>query len=225
MNRTIPDAVLDLYRSAGPRARAHVRVRWSTCPFEELARRVPAAGRILDLGCGHGAFSLALAMEHPGRRVTGVDIDADKLQAAGAAAQAALRLGHAVPEFRRIESGEIPPGPWDGIVIADVLYLLPEAEQESLLRLAARSLAPGGVLLAKETDGRAAVKGLWTRLQETLAVRVLGITQGRGIRFLAPEVQQAWLESEGLAVEREPLDRGYLHPHHLITARRPTGPS
>jgi 2-polyprenyl-3-methyl-5-hydroxy-6-metoxy-1,4-benzoquinol methylase len=222
MNRTIPAEVLDLYRSAGPRARAHVRVRWRTCPFAELALRVPAAGRILDLGCGHGAFSLVLALDHPGRRVTGAEIDHDKLRAADAAARAALPLGRGVPEFRQIQSGELPGGPWDAIVIVDVLYLLPEAEQESLLRRAARALAPGGLLLVKETEGRGGGKALWNRLQETLAVRVLRITKGRAIHFLAPEVQAAWLASEGLAVETEPLDRGYPHPHYLITARRPS---
>ena len=106
----------------------------------------------------------------------------------------------------------------------DVLYLLPPGEQERLLRIAARSIAPGGILLVKEVGERPRWKALWNRMQETIAVRVLRITQGGPLRILAPELHAAWLESEGLEVESLSADRGYLHPHHLLAARRPVAP-
>jgi hypothetical protein len=61
---------------------------------------------------------------------------------------------------------------------------------------------------------------MWNRVQETMSVRVLGITAGRRLRFLPPERHAAWLEEEGLQVEMARLDRGYAHPHHLLAARR-----
>ena len=39
--------------------------------------------------------------------------------------------------------------------------------------------------------------------------------------WLGNPAHARWLEAEGLLVERERLDRGYAHPHHLLAARRP----
>jgi SAM-dependent methyltransferase len=220
LNAPIPPDVLALYAGAPARVRGHVRVRWRSCPFEAIAARVPERGRILDYGCGHGAFAAWLAMLAPERAVEGVDVAEEKIAAAGGAARAAAAAGVPAPRFRRIAPGEFPPGSWDAVLFVDVLYLLPPEQQERLLRLAARSLAPGGTLLVKEVGGAPRWKALWNRTQETIAVRVLKITQGGSLHILPPELHAAWLGSEGLEVESVSADRGYLHPHHLLAARR-----
>ena len=222
MSARIPPDVLALYAGAPARVRGHVRVRWRSCPFAAVAARVPERGRILDYGCGHGAFAAWLAMRSPEHAVEGVDVDAEKIAAAEGAARAAAAAGVPPPRFRRIAPGEFPQGSWDAVLFVDVLYLLPPDEQERLLRVAARSLAPGGTLLVKEVGARPRWKALWNRVQETLAVRVLRITEGGALHILAPQLHAAWLESEGLEVESISADRGDLHPHHLLAARRPT---
>ena len=50
---------------------------------------MPRRGEILDAGCGHGLLSLYLAAQSPERRITGVDIDDEKLAVARRAAAAA----------------------------------------------------------------------------------------------------------------------------------------
>ena len=84
----------------------------------------------------------------------------------------------------------------------------------------------------------------WNRLQETVAVSILGITQradaaaadsstladrgghpgGAGSRFdlVAPDVMADWLGRAGLSTSSLRLDRRRLHPHHLLTGRRTT---
>ena len=55
-----------------------------TRPFEDLLSRVGAQdpGLVVDLGCGHGPTTLALAQRWPDARVVGVDNSAEMLDAA-----------------------------------------------------------------------------------------------------------------------------------------------
>ena len=212
--------VLSLYRTAPPLVRAHVRVRWATCPFRAVAAQLPPGGRVLEVGCGHGLFTLHAALSSPGRSVLGIDVDGRKVEHAQAAAARARHERGADCEIRVAPPGEVPEGPWDAVVVVDVLYLLDAGTQRDLVAGCARRLAPGGVLAVKEMASTPSWKARWNLAQETLAVRVLGITEGGGLTFVGPSRLEEWMAAEGLEVSHLPLQRGYPHPHHLVLGRR-----
>lgn len=213
--------VLSLYRDAPAAVRAHVRVRWATCPFRAVAAQLPLGGRVLELGCGHGLFSLLAAVSSPERVVVGVDVDGRKVEHARMAAALARQRG-ADCRIATAPPGEVPEGPWDAVVVVDVLYLLDAGAQRRLLAECARRLAPGGVLAVKEMALAPAWKFRWNRVQETLAVRVMGLTAGSGdFTFLPPAQHGEWMAADGLEVGQLSLQRGYPHPHHLVIGRRP----
>ena len=221
--RSVPvspgSGVISLYDGASAAARAHVRVRWATCPMRAVATTVPPTGRVLEVGCGHGLLSNHLALVSGDRQVLGIDVDAPKIAAANAAAR---RAGHHPRcRFEVAAPGELPDGPWDCVAIVDVLYLLGADVQRELLLSCAGRLAPGGVLVVKEMAPAPRWKAAWNRCQETLAVRLLGITEGQGgFTFVSPEQMAAWMADAGLVAEHRPLHRGYPHPHHLVVGRR-----
>jgi 2-polyprenyl-3-methyl-5-hydroxy-6-metoxy-1,4-benzoquinol methylase len=205
------------YRNAPTGDRLHVLLRWFTCPFPPIADALPSAGRVLEVGCGHGLFSGYLARRSPGLQVHGVDIDAGKIAVARAsAALAGGRLDFAVGD-----SGSVPAGPWDAVVLVDVLYLLDEAAQRKLLESCAAALAPGGVLVVKDMATRPRWKARWNAVQEALSVRVLKITAGSPeFVFTDPDERARWLVAAGLqGVRARRLDRGRIHPHHLLLGR------
>jgi 2-polyprenyl-3-methyl-5-hydroxy-6-metoxy-1,4-benzoquinol methylase len=195
----------------------HVWLRWRLAPFEAVEAALPRTGRIMEIGCGHGLLSRYAAAAAPERVILGTDVDPVKVgvaQRAAAAAGARVRFDVAAP-------GALPAGPWQGIAIVDVLYLLTPLAQQALLLAAAADLSPGGVLVVKEMGRTPRWKARWNRAQETFAVRVLGITHGSRLFFLPIEQVCRWLTDAGLVTQVRPLDRGYPHPHVLVVATKP----
>ena len=78
--------------------------------------------RVLDVGTGSGAIALAIADEHPGAQVTGIDVSLDAL---AVARDNVARTGVAV-EMKQGDAREgLPAGPWD-LVVANPPYVRPE---------------------------------------------------------------------------------------------------
>jgi release factor glutamine methyltransferase len=84
--------------------------------------RGQAEPEVLDVGTGSGAIALAVAAEHAGAKVTGIDASAGALE--GACANV---LGTGLPvELREWDLFRgLPEGPWD-LVVSNPPYVLPE---------------------------------------------------------------------------------------------------
>ena len=135
-------------------------------------------------------------------------------------ARAAAKTAEVAVEFEDADAGYRPTGEWDAIVVVDVLYLLGESAALEVLDAAATALADGGALVIKEIDMRPRWKYWLAAGQELVSTRVLRITEGSRVEFLAPSAIGARLRANGLTVEHRPCHRGRLHPHHLIIGRK-----
>jgi cyclopropane fatty-acyl-phospholipid synthase-like methyltransferase len=198
--------------------RIHTALRWRTCPFREVADAVPRRGSILDAGCGHGLMTLYLAAQSAERRITGIDVDDEKLVIARRAVAAAHFENRVV--FERVAPDWRPDTHWDAIVEVDMLYLLGRTRAAEWLRMAAAALAPGGRLVVKELDVVPAWKARWSRFQELLATRVMRITEGEELELIPRDDVVATMAAAGLTVDARRLDRGRLHPHYVAAGTR-----
>ena len=133
------------------RLRVLARVMWPTT--SELFARVGIAtdARCLDLGCGGGDLSCALAALVPDGSVLGVDFDATKVELATAEAAAA---GIHNVEYR-VEDVTAPSEPDDAIDVIYMRFVLTHLTDPLAALVRARNrLAPGGVLMAEDIDFR-----------------------------------------------------------------------
>ncbi len=211
---------LRAYRRAPGRDRLQVHVRRWSAPLPALEALVPPRGRVLDVGCGRGLIASYLALAAPGREVTGIDVDPRKIHVAEVASASVTAAGGKVA-YRCSDGVELPAGPFDAVVFAEMLFLLSVAHRHDLLERAVAALAPGGVLIVKEVDARPRWKHAVNSLSSYVDMRLLHNLDGEQVLNLGPEYYVDLLGELGLEVASYRLDRWYPFAHFVVTGRRP----
>jgi SAM-dependent methyltransferase len=152
--------------------------------LDEIAERGAFRGkRVLDLGCGPGRATRALAERH-GARATGVDASAEMVAAARAHVPDDVEVVEA-----RAEELPFADGAFDAVVAQFVVHLLdrPRAFAE-----ARRVLCPGGAFFVK-TEDPATMDGYWA---VPLLPSYLAVERSR---FPAVDVLERELRGAGFA--------------------------
>ncbi|MFK7943428.1 MAG: methyltransferase regulatory domain-containing protein [Paracoccaceae bacterium] len=110
-----------------------------------LSPAVPSTASVLELGCASGGNLIPLAVRYPDARFVGVDLS-ERHVGDGQATVHALGLGNI--EIRQGDIAELtyPADAFDYIICHGVYSWVPPAAQDAILRIAAKSLCPDGVL-------------------------------------------------------------------------------
>lgn len=133
-----------------------------------------APGRVLDFGCGDGAFAIELAQR--GFAVTGMDI-APKMVALAKSATAEIEFSvGGAGDLKSLEAGSL-----DGIVSLNVLAYLTDREMVDFWAGARHVLAPGGWLLLSHSNE---LFDLFALNAGTAAFFARHFTGGRGVGSL-----------------------------------------
>lgn len=187
----------------------------ATAAILARAAAVGGFGAVTDLGCGRGQLALLLLEAGLARRAVGLDLLADQVAEAGAAA-AGLPARFLAGDLARPEVQAALPGA-DTVMIIDVLYLLPPAAQLALLR---RAMPMAGQrLVLRVFDPERGWRSRFGRGME----RVNALLRGEPRALVAPlplGALEAVLDEGGFAVTRQPCWGGLPLPNVLLLAEK-----
>lgn len=216
LRSTAPDTirrVIAAYHHPVVRAYCHGRFLILRGRFlDEIGQYLPARGRVLDIGCGFGLFSLYYALEHPELEILGVDLNAGRITLAR---EAAARLGVANVRY---EVGDartlVPDASLDGAYMMDIVHHIPREAVVPLLARLHASLKPGARLVIKDVDARPAYKRWFTWwLDKAMDPRA-------PVDYWHRRQLEAQLRALGFEVHSHALVDVLPYPHHLYTCRR-----
>ncbi|SEP01598.1 class I SAM-dependent methyltransferase [Trujillonella endophytica] len=176
----------DLVRATAPTQRAVAAGVAAALAGRELW---PAAPRVVDLGCGSGAWLAALLADRPGATAVGVDLPGVLPVARDTVAEAGLdpRVSLLAGDYLEVD---LPAGAADVVVLAHVLRAEPAERARRLLLRALDLLAPGGVVVvadyprpdpaaAPDPDRSAVLAG--ARHELLLSLTMAAATDGSGV--------------------------------------------
>ena len=212
---SLVSALLEQYEKPNFFFRLYAYIRMSLLPYGRLVEHVPHDGILMDIGCGFGLWLNYLRKRRPNLDLEGIDTDPGKVSVAKTCRDNRVRIAEG-------EAAGLPSGAYDCITVLDVLYLVPRDGKHRMLSDCFGALRPGGLLLLKEVDTKPSWKYAVAKGEEVLAVKIAQITQGNALDFLSSADYVGLLENIGFqSVGVTRLDRGYPHPHVLISGSRP----
>lgn len=165
---------------------------------------MPPGAKLLDIGAGHGVFSVLVREQ--GAHPTAVDPDLRKVRKLDGVQSV---IGY----------DECIRGTFDAVAMIDVLYTFPIDQWDALLARVRQRLKPGGMLIVKEQDPTARVKQSWNRMQERLT-SLVHLTIAESFSYETPEAFTSRLRRHGFEpVVSARIDTAYPHSHMLYVAR------
>jgi SAM-dependent methyltransferase len=182
--------------------------------LDEIGQYLPEQGRVLDLGCGFGLFSLYYASVYPELLLEGLDRDPRRIAMARSAGRK-LGLSNV-----RYEVGDVMDfrggGSFDAAYMLDIVHHIPEEAVRPLLEQVAKILPPGGRLLIKDVDRRPFYKRWFTHALDKV------MDPGAAVRYWDPEELGRLLQDVGFTVHRHLMVDILPYPHVLyVCERRP----
>ena len=196
--------------------RTYARIRFMILrqPFlDEIGQYLPTVGRILDVGCGFGLFSLYFAALEPQRRITGLDMNQKRIDHSRTSA-GKLGLGNVQYHVRNALDWEGEHS-FEAIYMLDLIHHLPERFVPEFLTRARKLLVPNGILIIKDVSTVPTWKRLFTLILDRLMVGF------EPIRYWPPNELKSVLRRIGFDVKSHLMTDLLPYPHILYVCRVP----
>lgn len=143
---------------------------------------LPKQGKMLDIGCGYGFMSYLLHFAAPGRNITGIDYDKEKVNTA----QHCFSRNESI-NFYYADVTSFSFEKYDAIVLADMLHYLEPEQQKRVIEKCIKNLDPGGLIIIRDGNKDLEGKHKGTMLTEFFSTNIFGFnkTTLKSLSFLS----------------------------------------
>lgn len=214
MDRAAARRAWGSFAGLGPATRAFLLARMAVAPLGPLDPEFRALhGRVLSLGCGHGAIDRYLAEINRDVTIDGVDLDETRVRQAAATQDRAPRVRVTVADVTTLDPGD----GYDAAIAIDVLHHVPFATHGTIAAALYRALAPGAVCLVKDMAPEPRRQYLWNAFHDRI------VAGPEPIQCRMPHDMADVLRGAGFAIEDvRRLQRLRIYPQYLVVARKPS---
>jgi len=178
--------------------------------FHEL---VPKSGKIVDVGCGYGLMSYALAFSGENREITAIDYDADKIEVA----KNCLKI----PENLSFKVGDVVNFQYDKsdvFIVSDVLHYLTSDGQQQLLKNMFENLNRNGVLIIRDGDKDKSNRHKGTKFTEFISTNIGFNKTQNELNYISGEIIKDFGKENDLDVEI--IDKSKLTSNTIFVLRK-----
>ncbi|MDH5365613.1 MAG: MMPL family transporter [Cyclobacteriaceae bacterium] len=174
---------------------------------------IPKKGKIVDVGCGYGLMSFALAFSGEDREVLAIDYDEDKIDVA--------KNCPSIPEKLKFEVGDIVKYSYhitDAFVVSDVLHYLTTEAQQQLLQNLLNNLSKNGMMIIRDGDSEKTKRHKGTKLTEIISTRIGFNKTQNELNYISGELIRSFAMENNLNLEI--IDKSKLTSNVLFVLRR-----
>lgn len=171
--------------------------------YDYFDKLIPRRAMITDIGCGYGPMAYMLMMLSEERTLLGIDYDEEKIAVAN---HNFSRTGRIRFECADAMTYDLPRS--DVFVLSDMLHYLNHESQEELLTRCVRGLAPGGMIVVRDSNTNNRKGHRVTRLSEVFSTSLLHFNKTEGtLCFPSEEQFEQFADRNNLHVEKRANDR------------------
>ncbi|MDH5474504.1 MAG: MMPL family transporter [Cyclobacteriaceae bacterium] len=180
--------------------------------FHEL---VPKEGSIVDVGCGYGLMSYALAFSGENRAITAIDYDEDKIEVA--------KNCPSKPKGLKFVVGDVVNYSYnisDTFVVSDVLHYLTVEGQQMLLLNMLNSLSDKGMIIIRDGDRDKKERHKGTKFTEVISTKIGFNKTKNELNYISGNTIKEFATTNNLALEI--IDKSKLTSNIVFVLRRNT---
>ena len=205
--------VWELYEPIPFLSRLKYSARIAACPLSPIISAVLPGSEVLDFGCGAGMILNILVKMGATHSAIGCDLKESDLTLARqilAVLQAQMRKPELKIDYLKIDGlNDMPPGPFDVVLMIDVMHHVEVEEQRACFEAAAARVKPGGRLVYKDMVDRPIWRNLANRLSDIVSTQDI-------IHYVPLEELESWAPQCKLRAIRRLNFNKSVYGHELI---------
>ena len=122
-------------------------------PLNEFLKHLPREGSFLDFGTGFGYIANFIALESINRRVTGIDIEENRILTAKKTIGERKNISFICGDLREINTEK-----FDSVAMADVLHHIPVSQHKDFIGCLYDKVKDNGIFIIRDTDKKNSIK-------------------------------------------------------------------